>query len=564
VEPEKRLDSSIVELEEIGERAERDTARYFVLGYSVLAIIAITYSIDILAVIGPAVVRDIGASPTDIDLGTTLLLAGAGGAVMLMGQLADKYGHKTTFLWPGACAMIFGGLLATFATDSLMLIIGRVLIGVGSVGLAVPALGFCNLRFPTGDPMRGVAFGLIAAGFGFGFVLAPILGGALNEISTIGWRLASGVVVLLALACFIGIARTVKNDKAMGKSEGIDVVGSVLLMGALGFLIIGLNEVTTYGWVKEIAPVQIAGWVWSLPISLPLLLLVLSALAWASFIIYEIRRNKSGQPRVLEIELFRERSFAFGLVTCVFFFLGSFAAILIIPQFFLIVLGYGSLELGLALLPVGAGIVLFGYLAGPIGNKITARFTVILGFLLIIIGALASLPVFTVDSNGWLTLGPLFVFGSGFGLVYARVTEVVLGSVPPALAGVGSATMLALRLLAGAVGAALLSVLLISTAADQAQSELAESTSLTAEQHGELASLVDRGARLRQEAGGLDRVSGAGSKTYQDLLRDPELSAATKDISEGFAYAFRIELIIVALISLIGLLSAFLLPKPRK
>ena len=554
----------MVELEEIGRRAERDTARFFVLGYSVLAIIAITYSIDILAVIGPAVVRDIGASPTVIDLGSTLLLAAAGGAVMLMGQLADKYGHKPAFLWPGASVMIIGGLLATLATDSLMLIVGRVLIGIGSVGLAVPALGFCNTRFPVGDPLRGVAFGLIAAGFGFGFVLAPLLGGALNEIETIGWRLANGVVVLLALLCFVGIDRTVKNDKALGKSEGIDVVGSVLLMGALGFLIIGLNEASTYGWVKEIAPLEIAGWVWSLPISLPLLLLILSALAWTGFMIYEIARNESGLPRVLEFDLFRERSFAFGLVTCVFFFLGSFAAILIIPQFFLIVLGYGSLELGLALLPIGAGIVLFGYLAGPIGNKINARRTVVLGFVLIIVGALACVPVFTIDSNSLLTLGPLFVFGAGFGLVYARVTEVVLGSVPPALAGVGSATMLALRLLAGAVGAALLSILLISAAADQAQTELAETTNLTAEQHQELASLVDRGARLRQEAGGLNQVSGAGSKTYQDLLQDPELGAATKEISEAFAYGSRLVLIIVALISLIGMFSAFLIPKPSK
>ncbi|MCP4817141.1 MAG: MFS transporter, partial [Planctomycetaceae bacterium] len=160
------------------------------LGFVVLAVVTVTYSIDILPVIGPEVVKSIGTNAAVIDLGGTLLLAAAGGFVMLIGQAGDKFSHKPIFLYVGCGLTIIGGLLASFPPDGAVLILGRLLIGIGAVGMAVPCIAFLNLKFPVGDPARGLAFGLFASGFGLGFVIAPIIGGLLGDVEN-GWRIAS-------------------------------------------------------------------------------------------------------------------------------------------------------------------------------------------------------------------------------------------------------------------------------------------------------------------------------------------------------------------------------------
>ena len=144
--------------------------RFVMLGFVVLAVVTVVYSIDILPIIGPEVVRGIDTSATVIDLGGTLLLAAAGGFVMLVGQAGDKFSHKVVYTWAGCALVIVGGLLASFPPNGAALLVGRFIIGIGLVGMSVPCIAFLNLKFPVGDKYRGLAFGLFASGFGIGFV----------------------------------------------------------------------------------------------------------------------------------------------------------------------------------------------------------------------------------------------------------------------------------------------------------------------------------------------------------------------------------------------------------
>ncbi len=535
--------------------------RFVMLGFVVLAVVTVTYSIDILPVIGPEVVKAIGTNSAVIDLGGTLLLAAAGGFVMLMGQAGDKFSHKPIFLYAGCGLIIIGGLLASFPPDGAVLIVARLLIGVGAVGLSVPCVAFLNLKFPVGDPHRGLAFGLFASGFGLGFVLAPIIGGLLGDVEN-GWRFASLIIPLFGIICFIGIATTVKGEPGQNRDAKLDVVGSLLLLGAMAGLIVALNEAPTYGWIMETSPFTFDLWSWPLDVSMPFVLGLASIILWIIFGIYERKRNHENRAAILDFGLFHSRSFRIGLVGCFLFFLGSFAAILVIPQFFLFGLGFDTLTLGLSLLPIGLGIVIFGYLAGPIGNKYGAPATVVAGFVAIAVGSLAAIPVMNPDSNGWLTAIPLFIFGVGFGLVYARITQTVLATVPPAKAGLGGATMFGIRLLGGAFGAVILTVIMVTTAADKTNDEIsAQTDTLSSAQVEELISLVKRGAALRQEAGGMNQL--AGDRSYQEVLAEEELKPAIADIADAYSFAFRITMVIVALIAILGVFITLRLPRPK-
>lgn len=524
--------------------------KYLMLGFVVLTVALVTYAIDILSVIGPEVIKDIGTTDGVIDLGATLLLATAGGLVLLVGQAGDKFSHKKVFMW-GSGLMVIGGLIASFPVNGEMLLAGRFVIGAATVAFAVPCAGFLNLKFPVGDAHRGLAFGLFASGFGFGFVLAPILGGLL------GWHIASLVVPVLAVVCALGISRTVQSCPAQNQNTKLDLTGSMLVLGAMVFLIVFLNEASTYGWITATPAQKID----TLGLSIPFLLGVLSIILWVAFFGYERKLHNQKRDGILVFALFKNKTFAIGLIACFLFFLGSFAAILVIPQFFLLALGFDTLVLGLSVLPVGIGIMVFGYLAGPLGDKLGAIHTVMLGFLTMAIGALALIPFLRPDSTGWLTAIPLLVFGSGFGLVYARISQTVLSGVPPAHAGLGSGTMFGIRMLGGAFGAVVLTVALTLTAADQAKDEISDQAKgLSTAQVTELNGLVDRGAALRQEAGGMNQIATDG-KSYQDLLQDEELKPALADIAESFSFGFRIVMILVALISLMGILITWRLPK---
>lgn len=532
------------------------------LGFVVLSVVTVVYAIDILPIIGPEVVIGIDTSAGVIDLGGTLLLAACGGFVMLMGQAGDRYSHKRIYIWAGCALVIIGGLVASFPPNGAVLLLGRFLIGIGLVGMSVPCIAFLNIKFPAGDRYRGLAFGLFASGFGLGFVLAPIVGGLLGDVEN-GWRMASLLVPVLALICLVGIVISVKKTQGVNPNLRMDILGSILLLLAMSGLIIAMNEASSYGWLTQTAPLEVGEWTWPLDVSMPLVLIVFSLVCWLLFAFYERKLNRSGRTAILDLELFETKSFSIGLVACFLFFLGSFAAILVIPQYFLLSLGVDTLVLGLSLLPIGLGVMVFGYLAGPIGNKLGSRSTVILGFVMLMVGPLLAVPAMGPASNGWITAAPLLVFGIGFGLVYARISQSVLESVPPAKAGTGGATMFGIRVLAGAFGALLLTIVLTAAAVDKSKEELsAQASSLNQEQIETLSSLVDRGAALRQESGGMNQLAG-GQQSYQDVLQDEELKVAVADISDAYSFAFRIVMLMVAGIAAVGLLVTTRLPKPK-
>ena len=121
--------------------------------------------------------------------------------------------------------------------------------------------------------------------------------------------------------------------------------------------------------------------------------------------------------------------------------------------------------------------------------------------------------------------------------------------------------MFGIRMLGGAFGAVVLTVTLTLTAADQAKDDISDQAKgLSTAQVTELSGLVDRGAALRQEAGGMNQIASDG-KSYQDILQDEELKPALADIAESFSFGFRIVMILVALISLMGIVITWRLPK---
>jgi hypothetical protein len=177
----------------------------------------------------------------------------------------------------------------------------------------------------------------------------------------------------------------------------------------------------------------------------------LTAAIAAAFVAWERRLEHP----MLDLSLFSNPRFtaASGSVAISFFALSGF--IFIVTQYFQFVKGYGPLSTGVRLLPVASCVA--------ISSILGARLAVRVGTKLVVASGLSLMTAFylwvTTAATGtayWTIAAQMVVLGTGMGLTSAPATEAIMGVVPKAKAGVGSAVNDATRLLGGTLGVAVI------------------------------------------------------------------------------------------------------------
>ena len=172
----------------------------------------------------------------------------------------------------------------------------------------------------------------------------------------------------------------------------------------------------------------------------------------AAFVAWEAR---AAHP-MLPLRLFRSRAFAAANVLSLFMYFGMFGSIFLLAQFFQVVQGYSPLEAGLRTLPWTAMPVVVAPLAGLLSSRTGTRPLLVLGMVLqaIALWWLATVSTPTVE---YITLAPAFVLaGTGMGLFFAPIANVVLSAVRPEEEGKASGASNAIREVGGVFGVAVL------------------------------------------------------------------------------------------------------------
>jgi MFS family permease len=154
--------------------------------------------------------------------------------------------------------------------------------------------------------------------------------------------------------------------------------------------------------------------------------------------------------------LFRRRGFTSANAVSFFMYAGLFGALFLMAQFLQNALGNSPLQAGIRLLPWTATPMLIAPLAGGLADRYGNRPFMVLGLTLQALG-LGWVALIARPDMGYLELGiALTVAGVGTSLCFPTVANAVMGSVPPAEAGVASGTNSALRELGGVFGVAVL------------------------------------------------------------------------------------------------------------
>ena len=376
--------------------------------------------------------------------------------LITVGRLGDRYGRRLLYL-VGLCVFVGGSIFAGVSSTGNILILARLVQGVGAAMILPSTLSSVNATFHGRE--RAIAFGIWGSVIGGMAAFGPLLGGWLTTDFT--WRWAFFINVPIGIAAFIGSVFFVRETRDESVRTGWDIPGFFTVTIGLTSLVFGLIEGQRYGWWRPDQPFSIFGWDWPFStISIVPIVFCVGIVSLIAFTLVEWRRVRRDAIVLADLRLFKLRSFGFGNVTAVVVSLGEFGMVFILPLFVQAVLGYSALQTGYLLMALAAGAFLGGPTAAALAGKIGARRVVTSGMALEATGILSLGLLLSPSEHGYTLAPSLFVYGIGVGLATAQLTSVILADVPRAESGQASGMQSTFRQVGSALGIALLGSLL--------------------------------------------------------------------------------------------------------
>ncbi|TFH20138.1 MAG: DHA2 family efflux MFS transporter permease subunit [Acidimicrobiales bacterium] len=404
--------------------------RWLILGVLCMSLLIIVMDNTILNVAIPSLIVDLGATNSQIQWIVDSYVLVFAGLLLTTGSLSDRYGRKGA-LQLGIVLFGLGSAAAAMSTSANGLIATRAFMGIGGALIMPATLSILTNVFR--DPRERARAIAVWAGFsGLAVAIGPITGGFLLE--HFSWQSVFWVNIpigLTALALGAFIVPT-SRDPAHGR---IDPLGALLSFFGLTSLLFGIIEGPAKGWT---APIVIGSF-------------VIAAVLLTSFLLWE---RHTTHP-MLDLTVFRNRRFSAGSGTITLVFFAMFGSLLLMTQYWQLVHGYSPLEAGIRLLPYAATMMIVAPLSARLVERQGTKRIVTLGLVLVATG-LTLLSTIASDSPYPLVIGYFVVMAAGMGMTMAPATESVMGSLPRAKAGVGSAINDTTRQVGGALGVAVI------------------------------------------------------------------------------------------------------------
>ena len=380
--------------------------RWVALLFLALGVAMIILDATVVNVALPTIIEDLDLTTTDAEWVNAIYALLFASLLLLSGRLSDIFGRRLMFV-SGVSLFAVASVLVASSGSSGQLIAARGLQGVAAAMILPASLSVLNAVYRGKD--RAIAFAVWGATIGGMAALGPLVGGWLTTYAT--WHWAFLINVPIAIAVVIGVLLLVPETRDTVDKRGIDLPGALLGTLGLAALIFGLIEGQNYGWIKPKKQFSAAGFDWPLDnISAPGVALVLSAVLVASFVWVEARRKKAGKVVMVDLVLFRIRTFGMGNAVAAIVSLGEFGLLFILPLFLQSVIGYDALETGVILLALAAGSFLASGLGAGMAKRMGPVPVLRLGMALEVIGVLWIAVVLSTTVTG----------GDGAGLVRVR------------------------------------------------------------------------------------------------------------------------------------------------
>jgi len=409
--------------------------RWWTLLVIAISVLVVVLDSTIVNIALPTLQRELGATFSDLQWMINIYIMIFAALMLTTGSLGDRVGRKK-MLQLGILIFGVSSFFASLADTPSGLILWRAFMGVGGAMMLPATLAIITNTFPREE--RGKAIGVWAGLNGIGIALGPIIGGLI--IANLNWNWIFLVNIPITVIALIAGWFLIPESHDPNPKK-LDIPGTILSSIALALLVFGLIKGSDWGWtdigvLSSLAGAIIAGFV---------------------FIIWE---RKTENP-MLEIGFFKSARFSAGVFSVSVMALAMIGITFGLTLYMQFVNGYSALETGVRFVPLALGIFIGAGSSDKIVEKVGTTKVITVGYLGTAIALLIA-SFWEVNTAYW-QLGTLFfLFGFFLGYIAAPATTAVMGALPEARAGIGSAMNTVSRMVAGSIGVASLGSILSS------------------------------------------------------------------------------------------------------
>ena len=378
----------------------------------------------------PAIHTELHAGPAAVSL----VVAGYGltfaAGMITGGRLGDLYGRRRMFAL-GLALFTLTSLACGLSPTAGVLVGARMLQGAAGALLTPQVLAILGTVYD--GPRRGTAFAAYGFAMGIAGVLGQLVGGALiqADVAGLGWRTIFLINVPVGILTLPLVSRVVPESR--GPRARLDLAGTLLGTGAVAALVLPLVEGREHGWPL---------WTWLSLAAAPVL-----ALAF-------VARQRSATAPLVDLALFRLRTFAVGSLAGLTFSLVPPAFFFVLALYLQQGRGYSALFSGVVFVAVGVGYFAALLLAMPLAARLRHQVLAI-GAVLVAAGCLVLAEAAHPGSARELTPG-LALVGFGIGLVLVPLSSAVLAGVDTKHAGAAAGVLSTAQQVGGALGVAVI------------------------------------------------------------------------------------------------------------
>lgn len=394
-----------------------------------MSLFIVGIDVTIVNVALPSIQHDLHATISSLQWTVdayTLVLACL---LMLSGSVADRFGRRRVFQI-GLAIFSLGSLLCSVAPSVGWLIAFRALQAIGGSMLNPVALSIIANTF-TDPKERAKAMGIWGGVVGLSLALGPVLGGVL--VTAVGWQSVFWINIPIGITAIVLTQRFVPESKAPHPRR-LDPPAQVLIVLSLGTLIYAIIEGPHRGWSSATT----------------LTLFAVAALAALAFVLVERKRLEP----LLDIRFFHSAPFSGATAIALFAFAALGGFLFLNTLYLQDARGYSPLHAGLITAPMALMTLIFAPLSGRMVASRGPRLPLTLAGLIMVAGALllARLGLKASDAALLLSYG---VFGIGFGLVNAPISNTAVSGMPRERAGVAGAVASTGRQIGASLGVAI-------------------------------------------------------------------------------------------------------------
>ncbi|HVB42249.1 MAG TPA: MFS transporter [Streptosporangiaceae bacterium] len=413
--------------------------RMLVLAICCMSLFIVGLDVTVVNVALPSIERELHASVSGLQWVVAAYSLVLASLLMLSGSTGDRVGRRRTFQ-VGLALFTLGSLLCSLAPSLGALVVFRMLQAVGGSMLNPVAMSIITNTF-TEPAERARAIGIWGGVIGLSMALGPVVGGLL--VSSVGWRSIFWVNIPVGIAAIALTAVFVPESRAP-RPRRIDPVGQLLVMLTLATLVYGIIQGPRDGWTS------------------PVILSCFSAAAAAAaaFALYETHHSEP----LLDTRFFRSAPFSGATMIAISAFAALGGFLLLSTIYLQDARGFSALHAGLYMLPMAAMTAICSPLSGRIVGSRGPRGPLIGASIALMVSALTLTRLGADTSTASLVVSYL-LFGLGFGLVNAPITNTAMAGMPRTQAGVAAAVASTSRQVGSALGVAVIGSAVVSALA---------------------------------------------------------------------------------------------------